>query len=145
MKKTLKLKRHKGFTLIEVIIVVAILSALTASAIYSLSPGDKITSAEETGLKQILISRVPTELIQYRLTNGSVKDFKLSSNSVAFMKAWPGVKATPDPKFALAAPTLTLEMQTTFDATKLEEILDTMPNITAKVTNKVLKVEYTVK
>ena len=144
MKKTLKLNKHNGFTLIEVIIVVAILSALTASAIYSLAPGDKITTAEEAGLKQILISRVPTELIQHRLKNGDVSAFKLASNSTAFMGAWPGVKTNNKLKFTPAAKKLTLEMETTFDATSLESTLDTMPNVVADVSNNVLKVEYTV-
>ena len=145
MKKTLKLKRHKGFTLIEVIIVVAILSALTASAIYSLSPGDKITSAEETGLKQILISRVPTELIQHRLKKGDVSGFKLSTGGdVAFMQAWPGVKAASTPKFTPAATKLTLEMETTFNATNLMNTLKAMQNVDASIANKALKVVYTV-
>ena len=145
MRKILKLKKSTGFTLIEVIIVVAILSALTASAIYSLAPGDKITSAEETGLKQILISRVPTELIQHRLKNSDVSAFKLAVNSAAFMQAWPGVKTTNKLKFTPAATKLTLEMETTFDATSLASTLSTMQNIAANVdSNKVLKVEYTV-
>ena len=144
MKKIFKAKKSTGFTLIEVIIVVAILSALTASAIYSLAPGDKITSAEETGLKQILISRVPTELVQHRLKNGDVSAFKLADDNAAFMQEWPGVKATNKLKFTSAAQKLDLEMETTFDATKLAKTLDTMPNVAAKVETKVLKVEYNI-
>ena len=136
--------KQSGFTLIEVIIVVAILSALTASAIYAISPGDKISSAEETGLKQILISRVPTELTQHRLKNGDISTFKLSSNNVAFMKAWPGVKTTPDPEFTIAAQKLTLEMETTFNASDLSSTLAAMQNVNASITNDVLKIEYTV-
>ena len=139
-----KFGKQRGFTLIEVIIVVAILAALTASAIYSLSPGDKILSAEEAGLKQILISRVPTELVQYRLKNDDVSGFKLSDNSVAFMGAWPGIKKTNKLKFTPAAQKLTLEMETKFDADNLKNTLNAMQNVTAAVTNKVLKIEYNV-
>ena len=139
-----KYKKQSGFTLIEVIIVVAILSALTASAIYALSPGDKISSAEETGLKQILISRVPTELTQHRLENGDISGFQLSADSLAFMRAWPGVKNTNKLKFTPTTQKLTLEMETTFDADDLRSTLATMQNVTAGITNKVLKVEYNV-
>ena len=139
-----KLARQRGFTLIEVIIVVAILAALTASSIYALSPGDKILSAEETGLKQILISRVPTELTQYRMENGSLTNFKLSDDSVAFMKSWPGVKGNNKVKFTPAAQKLTIEMETTFNATNLESTLKAMQNVTASITNKVLTVEYNI-
>ena len=135
---------QSGFTLIEVIIVVAILSALTASAIYALSPGDKISSAEETGLKQILISRVPTELTQHRLSNADISGFELSDDSTAFMEAWPGVKKTNKLKFAPAAQKLTLEMETTFNASDLKDTLEAMQNVTAGITNKVLKIEYTI-
>ncbi len=138
------LAKHSGFTLIEVIIVVAVLAALTASAIYALSPGDKISSAEEAGLKQILISRVPTELTQHRLKNGDVSGFKLSANSVVFMENWPGVKKSNKLKFTPTAQKLTLEMETTFDATDLMNALAAMQNVTAGITSKVLKVEYTV-
>ena len=144
VSKHAKSSKRSGFTLIEVIIVVAILSALTASAIYALSPGDKISSAEETGLKQILISRVPTELTQHRLKNGDISTFKLSNNNVAFMKAWPGVKTTPNPKFTVAPQKLTLEMETTFNASDLKDTLGSMQNVTAGITNKVLKIEYTI-
>ena len=137
-----KIGKQHGFTLIEVIIVVAILSALTASAIYALSPGDKISSAEESGLKQILISRVPTELTQHRLKNADISAFKFSNNSVAFMKAWPGVKDTNKLKFTPTAQKLTLEMETTFDASDLKDTLSAMQNVTASITSKVLKIEY---
>ena len=147
MKHAFNLQRstkHGGFTLIEVIIVVAVLTALTASAIYALAPGDKISSAEEAGLKQILISRVPTELTQHRLKNGDVSGFKLSDNSVVFMENWPGVKKSNKLKFTPTAQKLTLEMETTFDATNLMNTLTAMQNVTAGITSKVLKVEYTV-
>ena len=142
--KLRRLPRHGGFTLIEAIIVVAILAALTASAIYALAPGDKISSAEEAGLKQILISRVPTELTQHRLKSGDVSGFKLSDNSVVFMENWPGIKKSNKLKFTPTAQKLTLEMETTFDATNLKDSLVAMQNVTASITNKVLKVEYTV-
>lgn len=147
MKRASKLKRlseQGGFTLIEVIIVVAILAALTASTIYALSPGDKISSAEEAGLKQILMSRVPTELTQHRLKNGDVSGFKLSDDNVAFISAWPGVKKTKSVKFTPAAQKLVLEMETTFDASDLRSTLAAMQNVTAAITNKVLKIEYTI-
>ena len=139
-----KIGKQHGFTLIEVIIVVAILSALTASAIYALSPGDKISSAEETGLKQILISRVPTELTQHRLKNADISGFKFSDDNVAFMEAWPGVKKVNKPKFTAAAQKLTLEMETTFDASDLEDTLSAMQNVNASITSKVLQVVYTI-
>ncbi len=148
MKHAFSLQRstkHGGFTLIEVIIVVAVLAALTASAIYALAPGDKISSAEEAGLKQILISRVPTELTQHRLKNGDVSGFKLSDNSVVFMENWPGVKKSNKLKFTPTAQKLTLEMETTFDATNLMNSLAAMQNVTAGISSKVLKVEYTVR
>jgi len=132
----------RGFTLIEVIIVVAILAALAASAIYALSPGDKISAAEETGLRQILVSRVPTELTQHRLKNSDISKFKFSSDNVAFMKNWPGVL---EPKFTIAQRKLTLEMETTFDAAALRDTLTTMQGVTASINSaKVLKVEYKV-
>ena len=139
-----RLPKHGGFTLIEAIIVVAILSALTASAIYALAPGDKISSAEEAGLKQILISRVPTELTQHRLKSSDVSSFRLSDNSVVFMENWPGVKKSNKLKFTPAAQKLTLEMETTFDATNLKDTLAAMQNVNASIASKVLKVEYTV-
>ena len=147
LPKLLKLPKppkYGGFTLIEAIIVVAILTALTASAIYALSPGDKIASAEEAGLKQILISRVPTELTQHRLKNGDLSGFKLSDNSVVFMENWPGVKKTNKLKFTPTAQRLTLDMETTFDAANLMSTLAAMQSVNASITNKVLKVEYTI-
>ena len=144
VSKHAKPSTQSGFTLIEVIIVVAILSALTASAIYALSPGDKISSAEETGLKQILISRVPTELTQHRLSNGDISTFKLSDDSTAFMGAWPGVKKNNKLKFTPAAQKLTLEMETSFNASDLKDTLGSMQNVTARLTNKVLIIEYNV-
>ena len=139
-----KISHLRGFTLIEVIIVVAILSALTASAIYALSPGDKIQVAEETGLKQILISRVPTELTQHRLKNGNLSTFRFATNNVAFMKAWPGVKDTNKLKFTPASQKLTLEMETTFDASNLRDTLSSMQHVSASITNRVLKVDYNI-
>ena len=139
-----KTSSQRGFTLIEVIVVVAILAALTASAIYALSPGDKISLAEETGLKQILISRVPTELTQHRLKNADISGFELSDDSEAFMAAWPGVKKNNKLKFTAAAQKLTLEMETTFDASDLKDTLTAMQNVTASIASKVLKIEYNI-
>ena len=139
-----KLSKSGGFTLIEAIIVVAVLAALTASAIYALSPGDKISSAEEAGLRQILVSRIPTELTQHRLKNDDLSGFKIADNSVAFMQNWPGVKTSNKLKFTPTAPKLTLEMETTFDATNLAGTLAAMPNVTASIASQVLKIEYTI-
>ena len=59
------------------------------------------------------------------------------------MKNWPGVIKTP--KFTIATRKLTLEMETTFDATALKDTLTTMQGVTASINSeKVLKVEYDV-
>lgn len=138
-----KVTKQRGFTLVEVIIVVAILSALAATAIYAIAPGDKISSAEEAGLKQILISRIPTELVEYKLKNNSLSGFSFASDNIAFIQAWPGVTAGSKTKFTVKPKELKLEMQTSFDTSDLVSLLVAMQDVTAATNDDVLVVTYT--
>lgn len=139
--KTIK---QRGFTLVEVIIVVAILSALTAAAIYALAPGDKISSAEEAGLTQILVSRIPAELVQYKLKNNSLTGFKFSSDNKSFIEAWPGVKAGTKNKFTVKPTELVLEIEASFDTAELVRLLRAMQNVGVSTkSGNVVVVTYT--
>ena len=136
---------QRGFTLVEVIIVVAILAALTAATLYALAPGDKISSAEEAGLTQILVSRIPAELVQYKLKNKSLTGFKFSDNNISFIQAWPGIKTGTKNKVTVKATQLALEVQISFDTTKLVSLLQEMRHVTVSTkSDNVLVVTYTI-
>lgn len=89
-----KVYRNCGFTLIEVILVIAILAIITSATIFGINAKDKIATAEVLALQQILIVQIPKEIQKYYVRNNSSAWTQRLAEIQVEMEQWPGLDTT---------------------------------------------------
>ena len=88
----MNIKRIYGFTLIEVLIAVAITAVLASIAIYNVKFGDKISEAEALVLQQALMNYIPQQVRQYYLRGDRTAWSSKVSQIQNEMADWPNLQ-----------------------------------------------------
>ena len=110
--KLRKQQKSRGFTLVEILLVVTILAVITAGAIFYLSPTSNVDNANKVALEQILIGKIPTAILQYKLNNNnSLTGFKLHDGGGSvddYIDSWPGINKSKTQTLSVAADKVTI-------------------------------------
>ena len=68
-----KKRAERGFTLIEIVIVTAILAVLAGAGIYALTTSGQITDAQVSVARGILINQLPNAVISHHTRNNGIQ------------------------------------------------------------------------
>ena len=88
----MNIKRICGFTLIEVLIAVAITAVLASIAVYNVKFGDKISEAEALVLQQALMNYIPQQVKHYYLRGDRAAWSSKVSQIQNEMADWPNLQ-----------------------------------------------------
>ena len=88
-------RRHYGFTLLEVLVAIAILTVLASVAVYNVKAGNKISEAETLVLRQALVSYIPEQIKLYYLTRDHAAWSDRVKQIQNEMLNWPLLQNTP--------------------------------------------------
>ena len=142
-------KRNHGFTLLEILVAVAILAVLTSVTIYNFKSGDKISEAEAIALKQALMRDIPEQIKRYYLRG----DRTAWSNSVARiqnkMANWPHLQSAPRTATVYKDNGIELKFRTHYTEQKrneqLRDILRKSPMVESIAVGGYRKQQFTVR
>ena len=68
-----KRRDQRGFTLIEIVIVTAILAVLAGAGIYALTTSGQITDAQVSVARGILINQLPNAVVSHHTRNNGIQ------------------------------------------------------------------------
>ena len=68
-----KKRAQRGFTLIEIVIVTAILAVLAGAGIYALTTSGQITDAQVSVARGILINQLPNAVVSHHTRNNGIE------------------------------------------------------------------------
>ena len=68
-----KRRDERGFTLIEIVIVTAILAVLAGAGIYALTTSGQITDAQVSVARGILINQLPNAVVSHHTRNSGIQ------------------------------------------------------------------------
>ncbi len=71
--KRSKKRAERGFTLIEIVIVTAILAVLAGAGIYALTTSGQITDAQVAVARGILINQLPNAIVSHHTRNNGIR------------------------------------------------------------------------
>ena len=142
-------RQNNGFTLIEILISIAILSVLASIAIYSVKINDKISEAEALELRQILISYVPQQIKLYYPRGDYLAWTRRISEIHSEMADWPHLQKASGVATIYRFYGIELKFKTIYQEMEkndqLRKILMKSPLVESAVTRGPNKEQFTVK
>lgn len=146
MNRRTKEYQTQGFTLIEIMVSLAILAILTATFYWISSPDQKIKNADFLVLKQILVVNIPGDLRKWYLR--SATDWRNQITKIDIeMEDWPSLTGTRSANI-YSVNGLELNFTTTFDKKKnneLKSLLEKLPSIKSITTSDTNNQKFVVK
>ena len=143
------IKQNNGFTLIEILVSVAILSVLASIAIYSVKVSDKISETEALGLRQTLINYIPEQVKLYYLRGDSTAWSNRVSEIRSEMANWPHLQKASGIATVYKIDGIELKFKTTYQEegrnNQLRDILMKSSLIETAVNSGYRKQQFTVK
>ena len=141
--------KHDGFTLVEILIAVAILTLLTSAAIYSINSTGKISVADELLLRQVLTNYIPEQVKRYYLSGDSVAWADKVSQIEDEMASWSHIQNISSEAKIYNDNGIELKFKTVYkEQSKNEQLFDILtksPMIESVVTGGNKKQRFTVK
>jgi len=140
---------NHGFTLIEVLVTVAVLAVLTSAALYSMSAGDKISDAEALVLQQALLGHVPEQMQRYYLRGDVAAWASRVAEIQSEMASWEHLQSAPRSAAVYRGDGITLRFQTSYNErqrnNQLRDLLRASPVVAEVTTSGQLGQLFTVK
>ena len=87
-------KCPKGFTLVEILVTLTIISILLAAAVYVIPVKSTLTQADLIGLKQVLLINIPQRIQQGYAQNNRPRWQSSVTKIKGEIKNWPGISST---------------------------------------------------
>ena len=145
----MKVKQNHGFTLIEILITVAILAILASITIYNMEGGDKISETETVVLRQALMHYIPEQIKHYYLRNERAAWAGRVTQIQNEMASWPHLQSTPRTATVYKDNGIVLKFKTNYQEQskneQLRDILIKSPMIEVVTTAGYRKQRFTVK
>jgi len=140
---------HYGFTLIEVLVTVAVLAVLTSVALYSMSAGDKISEAEGLVLQQALLGYIPEQMQRYYVRGDAAAWTNRVAEIQSEMAGWEHLQSAPRSAAVYRRDGITLRFQTSYQDrqrnNRLRDVLRASPVVEEVTTSGQLGQLFTVK
>ena len=142
-------KQNQGFTLLEILVAVAILAVLASVAIYNFKGGDKISGAETVVLRQALMNYIPEQIKLYYLRADSTAWTNRVAHIQNEMANWPHLQSSPRTATVYKNDGITLKFRTSYQDQKnneqLRDILIKSPIVETAATSGPREQKFTVK
>ena len=122
-------RRVRGFTLIELMIVVAILVIIISAFYWMSSPQSKIKDTNFLALKQVLIVNIPQELNKYYLRSSTASWRTKVSEIEGEMEDWVGLEEDSPSAKVYSTRGLKLSFTTNLDEDHNNELKDLLKKL----------------
>ncbi|MBC6413900.1 MAG: prepilin-type N-terminal cleavage/methylation domain-containing protein [Chromatiales bacterium] len=141
--------KNYGFTLIEILIAIAVIAVLSSVAIYNVNFTDKVSTADELLLKQVLTDYIPQQVMLYYLSTDSTAWADKVAQIQNEMASWQHIKKTSAIARVYKGDGIELNFNTVYEEQErnkqLRDLLATLPMVESATAGGYHKQRFTIK